>query len=95
MGPDQRAGRLPQKRSVRPEKAQDYRKYIVNLPCSTNLTEQDCERVIAAVKNLESQLQEGQELEVRSYWCALPRAILDIKSFTFFKICGVSRTFNS
>ena len=34
------------------EKAQDYRKYIVNLPCSTNLTEQDCERVIAAVKNL-------------------------------------------
>ena len=34
------------------EKAQDYRTYIVNLPCSTNLTEQDCERVIAAVKNL-------------------------------------------
>ena len=34
-------------------------------------------------------------MEVRSYWCALPRAILDIKSFTFFKICGVSRTFNS
>ena len=34
------------------EKAQNYRKYIVNLPCSTNLTERDCERVIAAVKNL-------------------------------------------
>ena len=34
------------------DKAEDYRKYIVNLPCSTNLTEQDCERVIAAVKNL-------------------------------------------
>ena len=28
------------------EKAQDYRAKIVNLPCSTNLTEEDCQRVI-------------------------------------------------
>lgn len=31
------------------EKALDYRKYIVNLPCSTNLTEADCACVIDAV----------------------------------------------
>ncbi|MDD4850557.1 MAG: LegC family aminotransferase [Gemmiger sp.] len=31
------------------EKALDYRKYIVNLPCSTNLSEADCARVIDAV----------------------------------------------
>ena len=31
------------------EKAQDYRKYIVNLPCSTNLSMEDCERVCQAV----------------------------------------------
>ena len=31
------------------EKAQDYRKYIVNLPCSTNLSMEDCDRVIDAV----------------------------------------------
>ncbi|MGN0974373.1 MAG: LegC family aminotransferase [Gemmiger sp.] len=31
------------------DKAVDYRNYIVNLPCSTNLTEQDCARVIDAV----------------------------------------------
>ena len=28
------------------EKARDYRAKIVNLPCSTNLTEADCQRVI-------------------------------------------------
>ena len=31
------------------EKAQDYRAKIVNLPCSTNLTEEDCQRVIDAL----------------------------------------------
>ena len=30
-------------------KAEEYRRCIVNLPCSTNLTEADCGRVIAAV----------------------------------------------
>lgn len=34
------------------DKALDYRKYIVNLPCSTNLTEEDCARVIETVKAL-------------------------------------------
>lgn len=34
------------------EKAQDYRKYIVNLPCSTNLSLEDCERVCQAVLSL-------------------------------------------
>ena len=29
--------------------AQEYRRRIVNIPCSTNLTEQDCARVIDAV----------------------------------------------
>ena len=31
------------------DKALDYRKYIVNLPCSTNLSFADCDRVIEAV----------------------------------------------
>ena len=31
------------------DKALDYRKYIVNLPCSTNLSMEDCERVCQAV----------------------------------------------
>ena len=31
------------------EKAQDYRAKIVNLPCSTNLTREDCQRVIDAL----------------------------------------------
>ena len=31
------------------DKALDYRKYIVNLPCSTNLSMEDCDRVIDAV----------------------------------------------
>ena len=31
------------------DKALDYRKYIVNLPCSTNLSLEDCDRVIDAV----------------------------------------------
>lgn len=31
------------------EKAQAYRQHIVNLPCSTNLSEADCQRVIDAV----------------------------------------------
>ena len=34
------------------DKAQFYRKNIVNLPCSTNLTEADCDRVIEAVRAL-------------------------------------------
>ena len=34
------------------EKALDYRAHIVNLPCSTNLTEDDCARVIEAVRGL-------------------------------------------
>ena len=34
------------------EKAQEYRKYIVNLPCSTNLSLEDCERVCQAVLSL-------------------------------------------
>ncbi|MBU3806326.1 MAG: LegC family aminotransferase [Candidatus Fournierella pullistercoris] len=31
------------------EKAQDYRSKIVNIPCSTNLTQEDCQRVIDAL----------------------------------------------
>lgn len=31
------------------EKAQFYRKHVLNLPCSTNLSEEDCSRVIEAV----------------------------------------------
>lgn len=31
------------------EKAEDYRAHIVNLPCSTNLSEADCQRVIDAL----------------------------------------------
>lgn len=31
------------------EKAQFYRKHVLNLPCSTNLSEEDCNRVIEAV----------------------------------------------
>ena len=31
------------------EKAQDYRAHIVNIPCSTNLTPADCQRVIDAL----------------------------------------------
>ncbi len=34
------------------DKARDYRARIVNLPCSTNLTETDCDRVIQAVLSL-------------------------------------------
>ena len=34
------------------DKALDYRKYIVNLPCSTNLSFEDCDRVIEAVLGL-------------------------------------------
>ena len=34
------------------DKALDYRKYIVNLPCSTNLSLEDCERVCQAVLSL-------------------------------------------
>ena len=30
-------------------KAEDYRSHIVNLPCSTNLSEEDCQRVIDAL----------------------------------------------
>ena len=30
-------------------KAEDYRAHIVNLPCSTNLSEEDCQRVIDAL----------------------------------------------
>lgn len=34
------------------EKALDYRKHIVNLPCSTNLSAEDCDRVIQAILEL-------------------------------------------
>ena len=34
------------------EKAEDYRRQIVNLPCSTNLSLEDCERVCQAVLSL-------------------------------------------
>ena len=34
------------------EKARAYRQYIVNLPCSTNLSMEDCERVCQAVLSL-------------------------------------------
>ena len=34
------------------EKAQDYRAKIVNLPCSTNLTREDCQRVIDVLLGL-------------------------------------------
>ena len=34
------------------DKALAYRKYIVNLPCSTNLSFEDCDRVIEAVLGL-------------------------------------------
>lgn len=34
------------------DKAQEYRRYIVNLPCSTNLTLDQCERVCRAVLSL-------------------------------------------
>ena len=33
-------------------KAEDYRAHIVNLPCSTNLSEEDCQRVIDALLTL-------------------------------------------
>ena len=34
------------------EKAEEYRKRIVNLPCSTNLTREDCQRVIVLLLSL-------------------------------------------
>ena len=34
------------------DKAEDYRRHIVNLPCSTNLSLEDCERVCQAVLSL-------------------------------------------
>lgn len=34
------------------EKAEEYRKRIVNLPCSTNLTQEDCQRVIDLLLSL-------------------------------------------
>ena len=43
----------PQNEAYHLEKAEDYRRYIVNLPCSTNLSEADCQRVIDAVLALE------------------------------------------
>lgn len=42
----------PQNEAYALEKALAYRQNIVNLPCSTNLTEADCARVIAAVQAL-------------------------------------------
>jgi len=51
-----RSGRSSMSRPTTPrneayalDKAEDYRKYIVNLPCSTNLSIEDCERVCQAV----------------------------------------------
>ena len=34
------------------KKAEEYRKRIVNLPCSTNLTREDCQRVIDLLLSL-------------------------------------------
>lgn len=34
------------------DKALDYRRHIVNLPCSTSLSLEDCDRVCQAVLNL-------------------------------------------
>ena len=31
------------------DQAKEYRRRIVNIPCSTNLTEEDCGRVIDAI----------------------------------------------
>ena len=42
----------PRNEAYHLEKAQDLRAHIVNLPCSTNLSEADCARVIDAVKAL-------------------------------------------
>ena len=39
----------PRNEAYHLDKALDYRKYIVNLPCSTDLSEEDCARVIDAV----------------------------------------------
>lgn len=39
----------PRNEAYHLENAEDYRRYIVNLPCSTNLSEADCQRVIDAV----------------------------------------------
>ena len=42
----------PRNEAYRLDKAQDYRQHIVNLPCSTNLSLEDCERVCQAVLDL-------------------------------------------
>ncbi len=42
----------PRNEAYHLEKARDLRAHIVNLPCSTNLSEADCARVIDAVKAL-------------------------------------------
>ena len=42
----------PRNEAYRLDKAEDYRRHIVNLPCSTNLSLEDCERVCQAVLDL-------------------------------------------
>ena len=42
----------PQNEAYALDRALAYRENIVNLPCSTNLSEADCARVIAAVQAL-------------------------------------------
>ena len=42
----------PRNEAYRLDKAEDYRRHIVNLPCSTNLSLEDCERVCQAVLSL-------------------------------------------
>ena len=42
----------PRNEAYRLDKAEDYRQNIVNLPCSTNLSLEDCERVCQAVLSL-------------------------------------------
>ena len=42
----------PRNEAYRLDKAEDYRQHIVNLPCSTNLSLEDCERVCQAVLDL-------------------------------------------
>ena len=42
----------PRNEAYRLDKAEDYRRHIVNLPCSTNLSLEDCERVCQTVLSL-------------------------------------------
>ena len=46
LGPHSRPGRLPEKRTLRRALARHYLARIVNLPCSTSLTQEDAQRVV-------------------------------------------------